>query len=138
MNANQRQTGYNRVPQYTEDDEKCSYGNVKSNFLNYQDSVAKDEYWKVGQGKESPTAVYDSMQFLSMKREKSMKTYKNNDNASNTSNLRGSSPMLQNFINNQRWHTAGNVFNFHDDEQRYQLLKGIWFDKKPNFRFIVS
>ena len=45
---------------------------MKSNYLKYQDSVAKDEYCKVGQSKECSSAIYDSMQFLAMKREKSM------------------------------------------------------------------
>lgn len=34
--------------------------------------MAKDEYCKIGQPKEGSSAIYDSMKFLSMKREKSM------------------------------------------------------------------
>ncbi|CAI2371431.1 unnamed protein product [Moneuplotes crassus] len=69
-----------KIPQYRTVDSQCSYGNMKSNFLKYQDSVAKDEYCQLGQPKEGSSAIYDSMQFLSMKREKSMN--KNNDSGS--------------------------------------------------------
>ncbi len=65
---------------------------MKSNFLKYQDSVAKDEYCKVGQSKEGSSGIYDSMQFLSMKREKSM-----NNNYESGSYLKRekSNPMLK-------------------------------------------
>ena len=93
QNNHQRTVAYNKFPQYSKEDNMSSYGNSRSNFLKYQDSVAKDEYWKVGQNKEPSSAIYDSMQFLSMKREKSMY---NNDESSSYLKREKSNPMLKN------------------------------------------
>lgn len=75
-------TNYQNNTRYSDNDQTRFYKDMKSNFIKYQDSVAKDEYCRVGQSKGSPSAIYDSMQFLCMKREKSMNLYNNDDSNS--------------------------------------------------------
>ena len=87
---------------------------MKSNFQKYQDSVAKDEYWKLGQSKGSPNAIYDSMQFLSMKREKSMNIYNNHLKREK------SNPLFNQGIDNGKWYTDANDIEY-DDSMRQRF-----------------
>ena len=96
------------VPQYFNNNETRLWLDMKSNFQKYQDSVAKDEYWKLGQTKGSPNAIYDSMQFLSMKREKSMNIYNNHLKREK------SNPLFNQGVNNGKCYTDSNDLEYED------------------------
>ena len=107
QNNHQRNMAYNRHAQYADDEDQPSYGNMKSNFQKYQNSVAKDEYCKTGYANDASSAIYDSMQFLSMKREKSMY---NHDESSSYLKREKSNPLLKYHTKNPRGLIDSNEF----------------------------
>jgi len=65
--------------------------------------MAKDEYWKKGQILDTSNAIYDSMQFLSMKREKSMNIYPNDDSQGYFNAKQGKFDFVRQLRNTHSW-----------------------------------
>jgi hypothetical protein len=98
--------------------------------MKYQDHIAKDEYCKVGQRKDTSSAIYDSMQFLSMKREKSMY---NNDESNSYLKREKSNPLLKYQSKNPHVFANSNDFEFNDN----QRISGKINNDFTNQTFIV-